>query len=70
MDVRPAAEDLCRKAVVTASFGESFHEVYGRMQAHDLRAIPIVDADRRVEGVLSVLDVMGLFFANDTDPVK
>ncbi|MFM7183977.1 MAG: putative manganese-dependent inorganic diphosphatase [Planctomycetota bacterium] len=70
MDVRPAAEDLCRKAVVTASFGESFHEVYGRMQAHDLRAIPIVDADRRVEGVLSVLDVMGLFFANDNDPVK
>ena len=70
MDVRPAAEDLCRKAVVTASFGESFHEVYRRMQAHDLRAIPVVDDDRRVEGVLSVLDVMGLFFQNDNDPVK
>jgi CBS domain-containing protein len=40
------------------------------MQAHDLRAIPVVDDDRRVEGVLSVLDVMGLFFQNDNDPVK
>jgi manganese-dependent inorganic pyrophosphatase len=70
MDVRPSAEDLCRKAVVTASFGESFHEVYRRMQAHDLRAIPVVDADRRVEGVLSLLDVMSLFFDNDNDPVK
>jgi len=68
MDVRPSAEDLCRKAVVTASFGESFHEVYRRMQAHDLRAV--VDDDRRVEGVLSVLDVMSLFFDNDNDPVK
>ena len=70
MDVRPSAEDLCRQAVVTASFGESFHEVYQRMQAHDLRAIPVVDDDRRVEGVLSVLDVMSLFFDNDNDPVK
>ena len=70
MDVRPSAEDLCRKAVVTASFGESFHEVYRRMQAHDLRAIPVVDDDRRVEGVLSVLDVMSLFFDNEHDPVK
>ena len=70
MDVRPSAEDLCRQAVVTASFGESFHEVYRRMQAHDLRAIPVVDDDRRVEGVLSVLDVMSLFFDNDNDPVK
>lgn len=70
MDVRPSADDLCRQAVVTASFGESFHEVYQRMQAHDLRAIPVVDDDRRIEGVLSVLDVMSLFFDNDNDPVK
>jgi manganese-dependent inorganic pyrophosphatase len=70
MDVRPSAEDLCRRAVVTASFGESFHEVYQRMQAADLRALPVVDDDRRVQGVLSVLDVMGLFFHNENDPVK
>ncbi len=69
MDVRPSAEDLCRKAVVVASFGESFHEVYQRMQAHDLRAVPVVDGDGRVEGILSVLDVMRLFFHDDNDPI-
>ncbi|MCE9632173.1 MAG: putative manganese-dependent inorganic diphosphatase [Planctomycetia bacterium] len=70
MDVRPSAEDLCRRDVVTASFGESFHEVYQRMQAADLRALPVIDGDRQVVGVLSVLDVMGLFFHNEHDPVK
>jgi manganese-dependent inorganic pyrophosphatase len=70
MDVRPTAEALCRKAVITATFGESFHEVYRRMQEADLRAIPVVDDDRRVVGLLSVLDVMGLFFHNENDPIK
>ncbi|MFM8735782.1 MAG: putative manganese-dependent inorganic diphosphatase [Pirellulales bacterium] len=70
MDVRPSVEDLCRRDVVTAAFGESFHEVYQRMKAADLRAIPVVDDDRRVLGVLSVLDVMGLFFHAENDPVK
>jgi manganese-dependent inorganic pyrophosphatase len=70
MDVRPSAEDLCRRDVITASYGESFHEVYRRMKAADLRAIPVVDDDRRVVGVLSVLDVMGLFFHNEHDPIK
>ena len=70
MDVRPSAEDLCRRDVVTASFGESFHEVYQRMQAADLRALPVIDDDRQVVGVLSVLEVMKLFFHNDHDPVK
>lgn len=70
MDVRPSAEDLCRRDVVTASFGESFHEVYQRMQAADLRALPVIDGDSQVVGVLSVLDVMGLFFHNEHDPIK
>jgi manganese-dependent inorganic pyrophosphatase len=70
MDVRPSAEDLCRRDVITASYGESFHEVYRRMKAADLRAIPVVDDDRRVVGLLSVLDVMGLFFHNEHDPIK
>jgi manganese-dependent inorganic pyrophosphatase len=70
MDVRPAAEDLCRREVVTASFGDSFHEAYQRMQAADLRAIPVVDDDRQVVGVLSVLNLMDLFFHDEGDPIK
>ena len=70
MDVRPSAEDLCRRDIVTASFGDSFHDAYQRMQAADLRAIPVVDAGRRVVGVLSVLHLMELFFNDEGDPLK
>ena len=70
MDVQPAAEDLCRKGVVTAAFGDSFHEVYQRMHDADLRAIPVIDGRRRVVGVVSVLELMELFFHDDDDPVR
>jgi len=70
MDVRPSAEDLCRRDIVTASFGDSFHDAYQRMQAADLRAIPVVDGRRRVVGVLSVLHLMDLFFNDEGDPLK
>ena len=70
MDVRPSAEDLCRRDIVTASFGDSFHDAYQRMKAADLRAIPVVDDHRRVVGVLSVLQLMDLFFHDEGDPLK
>ncbi|GDX96897.1 manganese-dependent inorganic pyrophosphatase [Planctomycetia bacterium] len=70
MDVRPQVEDVCRRQVVTASFGDSFHEAWLRMKEGDLRAIPVIDADRRVVGVLSVLELMDLFFHDGGDPLR
>ena len=70
MDVRPQVQDVCRRRVVTASFGDSFHEAYQRMKEGDLRAIPVVDGDGRVEGVLSVLHLMDLFFHDADEPLK
>jgi manganese-dependent inorganic pyrophosphatase len=70
MDVRPQVEDACRREVVTASFGEAFHEAYERMRKGDLRAIPVVDGDRRVVGVLSILTMMELFFTDAADSTK
>ncbi len=70
MDVRPEAEDVCRRDVVTCSFGDTFHETYERMKRHDLRAIPVVDAGRKVVGVVSVLQLMDLFFHDASDPMK
>jgi manganese-dependent inorganic pyrophosphatase len=70
MDVRPQVEDVCRREVVTASFGDTFHEVWQRMKEGDLRALPVVDADRRVVGVISVLEMMELFFQDSADAMK
>ena len=70
MDVRPEVEDTCRKETITASFGDAFFEAYRRMQEWDLRAIPVVDTDHRVVGVLSVLDLMELLFRDEGDPIK
>lgn len=70
MDVRPQVEDVCRRGIVTASFGDSFHEAYERMRKGDLRAIPVVDGDRRVAGVLSILTMMELFFTDAADSTK
>ena len=70
MDVRPQVEDVCHPDTVTASFGDTFHEAFERMKTRDLRAIPVVDANRRVVGVLSVLHLMELFFHDESNPTK
>ena len=70
MDVRPQVEDICRRELVTASLGDSFHLAYQRMKEGDLRAIPVVDSHRRVVGVLSVLDLMDLFFRDSGDATR
>jgi manganese-dependent inorganic pyrophosphatase len=70
MDVRPELSDLCDRNPITASPGEVFYEVYQRMKNHDVRAIPIVDADRKVVGVLTLLQLMDLIFRDDANPLK
>lgn len=58
MDVRPQVEDVCRRKLVTASYGDVFHEAYERMRQGDLRAIPVIDGERHVVGVLSILTMI------------
>ncbi len=70
MDVRPEVNDVCQRNVTTASYGDSFFEVYQRMNEHELRAIPVVDEKRKVIGVLSLLQLMALIFRDDQDPMK
>jgi manganese-dependent inorganic pyrophosphatase len=67
MDVRPQMQDVCRRDIVTACLGDSFHDAYQRMKEGDLRAIPVIDSHRRVVGVLSVLHLMDLFFRDAAD---
>lgn len=70
MDIRPEVFDLCGREPVTAKRGEVFYEVYQRMKDHDVRAVPIVDENRRVVGLLSLLQLMDLIFRDDADPLK
>lgn len=70
MDVRPEVFDLCGREPITAKRGEVFYEVYQRMKDHDVRAVPIVDENRRVVGLLSLLQLMDLIFRDDADPLK
>jgi manganese-dependent inorganic pyrophosphatase len=69
MDVRPELSDLCQRDPITALHGEVFYEVYQRMKDHDIRAIPIVDSQNKVVGVLSLLQLMDLIFRDDADPL-
>lgn len=70
MDVRPEVSGLCAREPVTAKRGEVFYEVYQRMKEHDVRTLPIVDEDRKVVGVLTLLQLMDLIFRDDADPLK
>jgi manganese-dependent inorganic pyrophosphatase len=67
MDVRPNTMDICKTQVLAARADESFMEVYRRMQQHRLKAIPVLDHDRRVTGMLSLLQLMHMLIPDEQD---
>ena len=67
MDVRPTTGDICHRNVLAGRAEEPFMEVYRRMQQHRLKAIPILDSDRRVTGMLSLLRLMHLLIPDEHD---
>lgn len=68
MDVRPEVMDVCQKNVVTARYGDVFYNVYQQMHAKELRAIPIVDGEQKVVGLLSLIRLMEIILNFDQDP--
>lgn len=69
MDVRPELEDICRRDVIVAKPHEVFYDVYQRMQQHGLRAIPIVNDDDRLEGIVTLLNLLEVVFQGGVDPL-
>ncbi|MFG0262784.1 MAG: putative manganese-dependent inorganic diphosphatase [Novipirellula sp. JB048] len=69
MDVRPEIEDVCRRNVIYARQTEVFFEVYQRMKAHGLSAIPVLDSDDKVLGIVSLLELLELVLQGDVDPI-
>jgi len=60
MDVHPTVGQLCSREVVTARENEPFFEVYRRMQAHRLHAMPVVDAAGQLTGMLTLSRLLEL----------
>ncbi len=70
MDVRPEVGEVCMRNPVTAHSDEVFYEVYERMKAGDLRALPILDGQGKFLGLLTLLDLLKVVFEGDSDPVR
>jgi manganese-dependent inorganic pyrophosphatase len=65
LDVRPTVGQVCRRDVILADTNESFLEVFNRMREHNLRSIPVLDADGRLAGMLSLAKMLGLLLPGD-----
>ena len=70
MDVRPELEDVCNRDPITATKGDVFFEVYQRMLDHGVRAIPVLDEDHNVTGIVTLLDLLQLMLRGGVDPIK
>src|SRR5690606_12927716 len=68
IDIRAELDDVCRRDVVVANETDVSYEVYQRMQAHAVRAIPVL-SDQKLVGIVTLLDLMKLMFQGDVDPV-
>lgn len=67
MDVRPTTSDICRRNVLAGRADEPFMEVYRRMQQHRLKALPILDNERKVIGMVSLMRLMHLLIPDEQD---
>ena len=70
MDVRPLLEDICQHEVTLATCDEVFYGVYQRMDAKGLRSIPVVGSDGKLQGIVSLLDLLELVLHAGGDTVK
>lgn len=69
MDVRPDLADVCHRQSIVAYDDEVFNEVYERMKEHHLGAVPVLDRQGRLRGLLTLLDLLKVVFEGDSDPV-
>ncbi len=67
MDVRPTTSEICQTNVMATREDEPFMEVYRRMQQHRLKAIPVLSKDRKVVGMLSLMQLMHLLIPDEND---
>ncbi len=66
-DVYLQVRDVMRRGVICAHIGQPLLEAGQLLQEHNRRSMPVVDADNKVQGIISDEDFAKLFF-NDLDP--
>jgi manganese-dependent inorganic pyrophosphatase len=66
-DVRPSVRDVMTSKVVTADPNESVYQIGRRMREHRIRAIPLVDGQGQLQGLVTVEDFSRLLF-EEMDP--
>src|SRR6266436_9165133 len=66
-DVYLQVRDVMRRGVISASLDQTLLEAGQLLQEHNRRAMPVVDAENKVHGIIATEDFAKLFF-NDLDP--
>jgi len=66
-DVRPSVRDVMTSKVVTADPNESVYQIGRRLREHRIRAIPLVDGEGQLQGLVTVEDFSRLLF-EEMDP--
>jgi manganese-dependent inorganic pyrophosphatase len=67
LDIRPTAGQVCRRDVLSAHLHEPFLDVYRRMMKHKLRAIPVLDENGQLAGILPLMRLMQLILPDQQD---
>ena len=70
MDIRPEIEDVCNRTPVFARHNDAFYNVYQRMHEHEIRAIPVLDDEDRIVGIVTLLDLLELMLQGGGDSVR
>lgn len=60
MDVRPTVSQIAQREVIFAHEGESLHTAFNRMRQRDLRSLPVLTAEGKLLGLVSITKLVGL----------
>lgn len=70
MDIRPEIEDVCNPQSVVARFDDVFFDVYERMNENEIRAIPVLNDEEDIVGIVTLLDLLELMLQGGVDPIQ
>lgn len=66
-NVRPTAGSICRREAVVVGEQDTFMEAYRLMLERGVRAVPVVNGDGEVTGILRYLDLLQLLLPTASD---